>query len=184
MPNLRDAAEVLRLCEGQRAKMVDNWRENGRFEMGGLSSAYLLIITELLGEKLPMPMALPAPASAASLAHIPPEHHTEAISQALRSMARRCGAIGVVMCAEMWLVETTGARSVEEAERLRAEMPRSLEHAPGRKEGLMMLLDHVATGPRMWTATIERNPTKLGPWKRADGDGYAGRFAGIIQSGS
>lgn len=181
--SLRDADEVLRLCERQRERMVMNWRENGRFEVGGASSAALLIITRLGDEKLSEPRAFPCEPPEDLVALIPPEHYTEALSRVMRIMGEKCGAIGLVLCAEAWMARVD-AKSVAEADSLRSEMPRSLEHQPGRIEALLMFLDHVATGTRLWTAEITRNPTKLGPWKQAPADGFGGRFKGIIQTGS
>jgi hypothetical protein len=48
----------------------------------------------------------------------------------------------------------------------------------------MMFMEHVAAGTHMWTAEITRKPTKLGPWKKAPADGFAGRFKGIVGSAS
>ncbi len=52
--------------------------------------------------------------------------------------------------------------------RARAALPESLEDAPGRKEALVMLLEHSVTGRRYWSCSIEREPLRLGPWTEPD----------------
>lgn len=189
MANLRDATEVLRACERQREKMVLNWRENGRFEHCGVSCAALLIVTRgPSGEPLAEPEAVPCDPPAWFVAVCPPERYTEMLANCMRVAGKQWGAIGLVLCSESWMVKMEGPpgkdMTVDEAVRQRAELPCSLEHAPGRMEALTFFLDHVATGTRMWTAEITRNPTKLHPWKQAPADGFAGRFKDVLVTGT
>lgn len=187
--SLRDPVEVLRCCERQRELMVQNWRENGRFMHNGVSSAALLIVTRGPdGEALAEPEGVPCDPPSWFVALTPPERYTHHLSEVLRRAASAWGAIGLILCSEQWMVRIEPKpgedMTPEKAARIRAEMPASLEHAPGRGEYLSLLLCHVALGTRMWTAEITRNPTKLGPWRQQEPGGFGGRFATILETGS
>lgn len=187
---LRDAAEVLRCCEQQRERMVQNWRENGRFVYNGVSTAALLIVTKDPDDLSPLatPISIPCDPPAELIPLIAPERYTEFLSGALRKASERWGGIGLIVCAEAWMVKMQGPpgkdMTIDEAVRQRAELPKSLADAPGRIESLFMFLEHVATGARMWSAEITRAPTKLHPWHQAPLGGLAGRFQGIVGSAS
>lgn len=190
MTTLLDPTEMLRCCELQRERMVERWREKGRFEHNGVATAALLIATKDPdgGRRLEAPIAIPCDPPRDLLPLIDPASYTELLAGALRACSEKWGGIGLIICAEAWMVKMVGPpgkpMTPDEAVRQRAELPKSLGDAPGRIEAMVMFMEHVAAGTHMWMAEITRKPTKLGPWKKAPADGFAGRFKGIVGSAS
>jgi hypothetical protein len=183
VPNLAKADDVLRFCADQREAMEANWRRNGRFEANGYSFCAYVFATHA-------PSKPPGAAGAhpetwqpgrkldrveAKLCQLPPllrlldntQSHTATFEPVLRAYARACKAVGVLFCGEGWFVKMEAA-SDEEALRKRAELPRSLEDAPGRIERLFMELQHQDAGIRRWFCTIQSDPRRLDRWEASE----------------
>lgn len=80
---------------------------------------------------------------------------------------------------ETWLMQPPP--EVKDLEAWRKTLPDSLADAPGRREALLMVLEHRMTGRLGWYAGIEREPTtKLLPWvDMPEMQKFEGRLAGL-----
>jgi hypothetical protein len=88
------------------------------------------------------------------------EDQTLFFGHVVRVLNEKSRAIGSVVMGEMWMARPAHVPG-ETAEQARAKLPRSLEDYDGRTEGLFLRLEHKATGSRMWTKAIHRNPDRL-----------------------
>ena len=116
--------------------------------------------------------------SNALLDAIHPNMQKDIFAHVLRSQGKLQKALGYLLMTEMWMVTAEGG-TPDEAYRARAAMPDSLEFAPGRKEGLMLTIEHGATGYRMWFAEILREPTRLLEWEERELSGAEGRLVDL-----
>jgi hypothetical protein len=178
---------VLRFCEMRRAEMVRCFERIGRFEANGYAfCAYVFATHEA---KAPAELTPEAWKPGPKLARVeptlcqlpdwvmdqfPPEVHTQILGKTLGFFAKVTRALGVVLMTEMWMVSLPNKED-------RAALPESLEHAPGRREGLMMSLEHSATGRKMWFAEIKRNPTRLEPWEERTPEDAEGRLLNLAE---
>jgi len=100
---------------------------------------------------------------------------------ALRELVDRLKAVAFLFVSETWYLTSP---SREEVEKARAKYG-SLEHAPGRKEGVLVTLEHIRRpGTTTWMAEIVENADGrrvLAPFEKTDGTA-SGRFAGLLQS--
>jgi hypothetical protein len=189
--DLTTRAGVLRFCELRRAEMAGQFREQGRYDVNGYSFAGYVFATHALaphqadpsnpkpGRKLERVAAelVTLPTYVADLFGHDPTKIKDFYALAVRSFAKGTRAIGTLMMTEMWYVE---ARSQGRAPDLvRDEYPESLEDADDRHEGLMMLLEHSATGRVMWRAEIKRNPSRLEPWEDMTPGDAEGRLVNL-----
>lgn len=96
---------------------------------------------------------------------------------AVRSLAIKSCAVGVLFCMEAWCLQT---KSAEE----RSNYPRSLEHAPGRTEHLQVTLEHAALPASCcWVAEIARDAEgrpRASEFQKLEGAAIGGRFAGFL----
>lgn len=186
MSDLSSAHGILRFCEVRRTEMVRCFERLGRFEANGYAfCAYVFATHEANipvdrdprawkpGRKREQVEAVLCQLPAWVLA-FPPETHTSILGQMLRLFAKATRATGAVLMTEMWLV-TAASREERDA------MPHSLEYANGRREGLMMSLEHSAIGRKMWFAEIKRNPTRLEPWEESTVDDAEGRLVDLTE---
>jgi hypothetical protein len=91
----------------------------------------------------------------------------------LRVMAEKSGAVMVITVNEIWMVNAKDGN-----------IPRgSLEHVEGRKECVMLMMEHKCEGtPYLWIAEIERDGVvKLGEFKEMPrSNKLSGKFVGIL----
>ena len=183
MLDLATEQGALAFCEEKRREMEAVFGDLGRFEMNGYSfGAYVLATHEVvLPERLPPPTprtledvlagwktGAPLPAARAELCRlpefvrlvIPEDQHTAFFGRAVRALSEKSRAVGTVVMGEMWMARPDHVPG-ETAEQARARLPASLEDYDGRTEGLFVRLEHKATGSRMWTKAIHRNPDRL-----------------------
>lgn len=191
--NLETKEGVLRFCELRRREMVGCFERLGRYECNGYSfGAYVFATHELQGTAEPI-----GPddfKTGKRLAHVkaehvrlprfigqilPPEQHTLAFREVVKSYAQITRSMGALIMTEMWHAVTTG-RTKEEAMAARASLPERLVDMPERGERLMMQLEHSATGRCIWYAEIKRNPTRVEPWQEPTIGDAQGRLSNLV----
>lgn len=97
-----------------------------------------------------------------------------------------CRSIGVLFVMESWLMMVDRDEDPERFEQLR-KRPKSLslEHEPGRQEGIVISLEHLAfpSGAHYWISLITRNDAgvgSLGPFVYSMPQGVEGRFTHLF----
>lgn len=196
-PDLSTADGVLALCAETREEMANLFNQLGRFEINGYSFGGYVLATCDVGPVPDKPDATAADwTTGAKLDQItafavilpewigkliPPEKHTEFFSHAVRRYAELTRAIGTLIMAETWYVhyEQDPAKPAMTPGDARASFPDSLEDAEGRREMLMLSLEHPATGPRIWRAEIKRDPDRLEPWEDTGYKEWQGRLSNL-----
>lgn len=203
MYDLSTTAGMLRFCESKRGEMTRCFERIGRFEENGFAfCAYLIVTHEMVvpknpksledwktGAKLPaaraVPCRLPAHPAVRLIEAMDPNALKDVFRQSLVMQGRIQKAIGYVFMTEMWMVHTDVPKDHPDprkaAREERSRLPESLEFAPGRREALMLTLEHQAAGQALWTAEILREPTRLLEWEKKDYQGVEGRFVDITQ---
>ena len=198
MYDLSSRAGVLRFCESKRAEMVRCFERVGRFEENGQSFfAYLFATHEVetrgartphewkTGAKMPQVKAVacrvPDTALIKLLSAVDPNRIKDIYTYVLRMQGKLQRAIGYILMTEMWYVQTPPGTKREDVKKARAEMPASLEDHPGRREGLMLSVEHQALGRQMWFAEILREPTRLLEWQDKSPDDAEGRFVDLTE---
>ncbi len=196
-PDVSTPQAVLDFCAAKRREMADVFALNGRFEtregfsfMGYVFATHLPAGDPPVPEKLPAPVAYRCALPRYMRAILSAHHHTEFFSQAFKQMAKESRATGSLLMAEQWttIVELDPAKvDPNDKDAVRAalfaerdKLPDSLEDAPGRSEGLLMVLEHIDLGRLTWLAQIHRNPTRLGEWEERKWDDAEGRFIGVV----
>lgn len=188
--DLSTRAGVLRFCELRRAEMVGCFHELGRYEVNGFSFGGYVFATHAMvvpkdprgiddwktGAKLNRVTAERLSMPAGLHGVLPPERETEVFSFTARRYSKLTRAIGSVVMTEVWSVMT-------ESREERDKFPERLGDydGPERCEQLFMHLEHAATGERTWTALIERNPTRLGPWEERPFTASEGRLIDLAE---
>jgi hypothetical protein len=191
--NLETKQDVLRFCEIRRREMVACFDRLGRYECNGYSfGAYVFATHELRapadpshvddhkpGKKLARVEAqlVRLPRFIAEM--LPPEQHTLAFREVLKSYAKATRSIGVVTMTEMWHVETSG-KTQQEALEARLRIAPRLEDAPERGERLMMQLEHSSAGRHIWYAEIKRHPSRVETWQVKVFDDAQGRLSNVV----
>ncbi len=194
-PDVSTPQAVLDFCAAKRREMADVFALNGRFETReGFSFLGYIFATALakgdppVWEKWPQPEVVRCALPRVML-HLP-IHHTALFSAAFKQLARDSRATGSLLMAEQWMApvkldpdkvdpnDKDAVRAALYAER--DKLPDSLEDAPGRGEGLLMVLEHIDLGRLTWQAVITRNPTRLGEWQERDWPDAEGRFIGVV----
>ncbi len=184
--DLATAAGVLRFAELRRAEMVRCFERVGRFESNGNSFGAVALLTHEVrrpddpsdlsawgtGKRRPEVAPVPFDMPRALAALIPEHMQSKFFADGLRDICRYGRAVSVLIMSEQWHGRTS---SMDER---RARPPR-IEDWDDRREGLIMRLEHRATGGRTWRAWIERGPTRLGPWEDYPG-AVAGNLIGVI----
>jgi hypothetical protein len=197
--DLSTAAGALRFCELRRNEMVGAFEQQGRFEANGYSfDAWVFATHEVIGPDKPGadPSAWKTGRKLAAVKakqltlpkwfeSVGPDLAKDIYSEALKGYAKLSRAIGTVFMTEMWMVSMTATEGAPDpradAQRQRDALPDSLEHAPGRREGLCLWLEHSAAGSCQWLAEIQRDPTRLGAWQELRLEGAEGRFVNLTE---
>ncbi len=196
-PDVSTPQAVLDFCAAKRREMADVFALNGRFETreGASFMGYIFATALAKGdppkwEKLPAPEACRCALTRLLLITLPARLQTEFFARAFKLMATETRATGSVLMAEQWTAavkldpekldtnDKDAVRAALFAER--DKLPDSLEDAPGRSEGLLMVLEHIDLGRLTWLAQIHRNPTRLGEWEERKWDDAEGRFIGVV----
>jgi hypothetical protein len=176
--DLSTKAGALRFAELRRAEMVGRWETLGRWEVNGFSfGGYVFATHEAVmptevprdlrelkwptGAKLPKVTALPLRLPRAALLMLRPEDATAFFAFCVQRYTEATRALGTLIMAESWLVQTAEGEDPHARER----MAKNLEDEPDRQEILMMSLEHSAVGQRVWRARIHRDPDRLDPWQ-------------------
>ncbi|MEY4545372.1 MAG: hypothetical protein RL685_1567 [Pseudomonadota bacterium] len=180
--DLSTSAGVLDFARARRQEMANCFRRLGRFDSNGYSFEAYVFATHALrtpsdpgdlsawrtGKKLDRVAPLMCRMPREAHLFVGPADATALMGQAIRHYARLTRAVGVLFMTEMWRVHQE-KRESQTSEQARAELPRNLEHAPGRTEELAMWVEHSATGHRYWHADIKREPTRLEQWQEQSG---------------
>lgn len=193
--NLAEETDVLAFCEQKRAEMAESFIRHGRYEVNGFSFSGYVFSTrrpplpeENRGEPDPSRWkpgpkldavtagVIEAPAFCSVI--LPPEHHSRLFRHLCDEMVRATEAVGVLMMTEMWQLERE-PKPGETLDNVRGPEG-SWENVPGRKEVLYVSLDHRATGYRVWTAEIRRDPTRLEPWVEKPFAKSKGKLVGVM----
>lgn len=186
MVDLNTEEGALAFCEEKRNEMRELFLEQGQFECNGFSfKGYIFVrrdppkakgndgcpTTWPKGPLLDAPEAVEIKLPVFMHTLIPEARHTEAFRHCVDTMLDRCDGFGWVLMAEQWLAHVE-AEPGETQEQARARMPNRLEEYAGRREALMVRLEHRSAGERSWIAEIHRDPLRLGEWKAQEG--YSG----------
>ncbi len=195
MLDLSTKAGALAYAERTRKGVVQCWEKFGRFEANGFSYGASLFITHeppsptsirraalgigqhalfdvSPGPKLArveaMPVKLPTwmrslPGHETTAGHL---QERELFATALRAFAKMTRAIGVIWMGETWLVDMPAPPPGKTHEQVRDELPADLGEAKGRREALVVRLEHQAIPQGlMWCAEILRSPARVEPWR-------------------
>lgn len=195
MPDLSNAADVLRFCAEKRSEMERIFWRNGRYESkSGLSFAAFLFATHAIsfegaqvitGPRFDRVKLIEVDLPRAVHEMLPSSQHTDLFARLIRSLAKGAKAVGTLLLTEQWAIamELDPALSADEQRRIamerRATMPENLADAPGRIETLGMYLEHSATGRKSWWAEIQRNPLRLKRWEAQNHDDPEGRLVNL-----
>lgn len=183
--DLSTKADVLRFCELRRKEMVGCFERLGRFESpnGYSFMGYCFATHEAkgiferklrTGPKLPAVEAVPLQIPRALMDVVPARQQTELFSRTVREFTRATKALGTLTMVEAWVAHAESkGRPWEEA---RKELPDSLADYEGRKEALIMWLEHSATGRMVWIADIDREPTRVLDWREQKWGDAEGRL--------
>jgi hypothetical protein len=179
-PNTSEGAE-------QFAQVVMNIASNELQKYGQVSPA-AFIITACNPETLKEEVETLADGSEVSKLHIivvMAENFDEAgknrFADTLRKSAEVLHAIGVAFVSEVWMVSGDSKESLDELEKSKTP----LEFVPGRKECIMVTLEHRAfKQTRVWMAPILRDGScpRAGEFAEpyADADKTQGRFTNLL----
>jgi hypothetical protein len=195
---LSTAQGALSYAAGQRDHYTAEWQRLRRLEFNGQSYGAFLFLTHDIdasdpvptnwttGKKLDRAIAYPCrlPRLMARMTADSFDQHIiekKLFARVLSEFSRIGKAAGILFVAEAWMAPVNAeGRTVAEA---RATLARDLADEPGRKEGLIMLLEHrELPQPRMWAAPITRDPDRLEPWREMPSpDVENSRFLGFIE---
>lgn len=193
--HLDTSAGVLRFCELRRREMAEQFMKDGRFEVRGHSFGGYVFATHAIrvpkdrggpidawkvGPKLDHVEAIPIYLPEWCDAVMEARQLTSFWAMAIKSYVKLTRAIGTLIMSETWQVQTPpGVAARVSAQEYRDTLPDSLEDADNRRESLMVLLEHSATGRRNWMSEIKRSPTRLEPWASPDYGDMEGRLVNL-----
>jgi hypothetical protein len=184
---LETAEGALEFCERVMAQMREQFLLDGEFPS---PDGYVLATCEVPkekpkpgqkitpGPKLPEAIAIRCPLRVDSpemmlLRLLKDTDDRELFAKAMHFLAQGTDAVGVVVMMEMWYLSSEGVTPPPKEGRW---FDGPVCEQPGRREGLLVTLEHDVVGARHWIAQIDRDPTRVGPFVEQPFDKTEGRL--------
>lgn len=177
MKHKHSAVDLDEWAEHIRSKIREEFEEKGKFEP---PRAFLLVTRDpKMGLLLPRPSLMVVVAS-----ELAGNRQKQSVADFIADQTRKCGALACIFASEVW---TPGDEWTEERTRKAREMTQrdqSLEHMPGRGEGVIVSYQRTGTAnTTAWFAVVSRDAdgkATLGAFDSFTNGTVGGRFSGLM----